>query len=93
MRKLVSVNKSVSEDLVLENVKVFFEEVASNLYFVKKHRLDSLTKKYVDSGFVAKELNSGFDVGIKKMDGELLTNLSRKPYRSFLVETLNREVI
>lgn len=94
MKSLTIVNTSVMpEKTVLDMASIFLVEVSSNVYFLKKHRHSKCHGKFVDGEFVAKELNTNFDVAIKKMDGEILANFSRVTRREFLANTLNREII
>lgn len=93
MKKLTKVTKDVPERRIHDMTAVFFVEVSSNLYYVRKHRADTCRGKYVDGTYVAKELNTGFNVALLKENGDLLSNFSSEPYREFLVNSLNREVL
>lgn len=92
MRK-VEKSKMSSKEFVYGRACVYFEELASNLYVIRKHRHYPMRGKFVDAVYVAKEVNSGFQVAIQKMDGELLANFTLTPYREFLVDSLYREII
>jgi len=92
MRKVEKAKLS-SKEFVHQRACVYFEEVASNLYVIRKHRHAPMQGKFVDAVYVAKEVNSGFQVAIQKIDGELLANFTLTPYREFLVDSLYREII
>jgi hypothetical protein len=94
MKTLAKVNTSVmSEDSTRQLASVFFVEVSSNVYLLKKHRQSNCIGKYVDGGCVAKELNTNFNVAIKKLNGDLMANFTRESRREFLANTINREII
>lgn len=94
MKTLGVVNtSSMPEKTVLDMASVFLVEVSSNVYLLKKHRQSTCQGKYVDGSYVAKELNTNFDVAIKRLNGELVANFSRITRREFLANTLNREII
>ena len=94
MKHLIRVNSKIaSEQLVEQRAAVFFVEVASNLYFIQKHRSSKDVGSYVDASYVARELNTRFDIALRKQGGELVANFENEFHREFSHNAIHREVL
>lgn len=89
-----SAKTDMTENEVMENANAYYEEVASNVYAVRKSRLNSDSANYVDGTVIANELNkSDSRVAVKTLSGKMLLNFSRIMYKRVYENTLNREII
>jgi hypothetical protein len=92
-KKFHSTITDMSENELMNFAGAFYEEVASNVYLVKKNRLKSSTNRYVDGSVIADELNrTDSRVAVKTAGGQLLANFNRTMYRKFFADTLYREI-
>lgn len=83
---------AATETLAKQRAEVFIVEVSSNMYQVVKDR-NGKTGHFVDGATVARALNSGREVALKKENGEILYNFVMTLQKVKEEETLHREVL